>query len=231
MTSSDPTSPDRFRLLATFIAGRPVDIAQAPRGEAAHTNGQVIFVSADRSAAEHRREVLIQSALLGAGSLDQRLVKALRARPSVARRYLALEGRRVLADLAEQLPLAATLRITGEPSTANADESLKMARARTKVADPPPWFGVIRPSRLLASTAGPGGQATNGDLYLQFDPIHEPETDDEEQSGESKILKLFETPLSIRLRSRSSCGSCSAARVPPGTVLQARTYRFAPFGG
>ena len=109
MTASDPKSPDRFRLLATFIAGRSVDVAEAPRGEAAHTNGQLVFVSAGRSVAEQRREMLIQSALLGAGSLDQRLVKALRARPSVARRYLALEGRRVLAELAGQMPLAATL--------------------------------------------------------------------------------------------------------------------------
>ena len=236
MTSSDPTSPDRFRLLATFIAGRPVDIAQAPRGEAAHTNGQVIFVSADRSAAEHRREVLVQSALLGAGSLDQRLVKALRARPSVARRYLALEGRRVLADLAEQLPLAATLRVTGEPSTANADESLEMARARTKVADPPQWFGVIRPSRLLASTAGPGGQATNSDLYLQFDPIHEPESDDEEQSGESKILKLFETPLfnspALAEFLRKLFGSSrSTGHSAAGAHLQVRSVRRAAGAG
>jgi hypothetical protein len=36
----------------------------------------------------------LKSALLGAGSLDQRLVKTLRARPSVAHRYLAIEGRR-----------------------------------------------------------------------------------------------------------------------------------------
>ena len=101
MTASAPDSADRFRLLATFIAGRSVSIAEAPVGEAAHTNGQVIFVSAGGSVAERRREMLVQSALIGAGSLDQRLVKALLARPLVARRYLALEGRRVLAELAK----------------------------------------------------------------------------------------------------------------------------------
>lgn len=191
MTASD------FRFLATFIAGRSVDIAEAPAGEAAHTNGQVIFVSAGRSLAEQRREMLVQSALLGAGSLDQRLVKSLRARPSVTRRYLALEGRRVLAELAIWIPLAAVLRTDGEPRTATADESLEMARARTKVADPPEWFGVIRPSRLLAPSAGPGAQATNKDVRLEFDPIDltDVDDDDSEQSGESKILKLFETPL------------------------------------
>ncbi|MBV9320784.1 MAG: VWA domain-containing protein, partial [Mycobacterium sp.] len=198
MTASEPKSLNRFRLLASFIAGRSVDVAEAPAGQAAHTNGQVIFVSAGRSVTEQRREVLVQSALLGAGSLDQRLVKALRARPSVTRRYLALEGRRVLAELARQIPLAAEIRPDEEPSTATADESLEVARGRVKVADPPDWFGVIRPSRLLAPSAGPGAQATNKELRLEFDPIDLPEDDedgDREQSSESRILKLFENPL------------------------------------
>jgi hypothetical protein len=196
---TDPEGPDRFRLLATYLAGRSVDVAEAPAREAAHTNGQVIFVSAGRSVPEQRREMLLQSALLGAGSLDQRLVKALRARPSATRRYLALEGRRVLAELARQLPLASTLRPDGEPRTATADESLELAKGRANVADPPEWFGVIKPSRLLAATsAGAGGKATDKELRLEFDPIDLPEADDDgdgEQPGESKILKLFDNPL------------------------------------
>lgn len=198
MTASDSNSAEVFRLLATHVAGRAVDVAEAPAGQAAHTNGQVIFVSAGCSDTEQRREVLLQSALLGAGSLDPRLVKALRARPSVARRYLALEGRRALAEVAGHLQLAAIHRPDGEPSTATADESLEIARSRTKVADPPDWFGVIRPSRLLAPAAGPGAKATDKELRLEFDPIDIPEADDDgdqEQSGESKILKLFENPL------------------------------------
>ena len=162
--------PDRFRLLATFIAGRSVEIAEAPAGKPAHTDGQVIFVSAGGSVAQQRREMLLQSALLGAGSLDQRLVKALRARPVVAHRYLALEGRRVLAELATHMPLAAALRPDEESTTATARESLEMARARTKVVDPPEWFGIIRPSRLLAPSAGPGAQATDKELRLELRP-------------------------------------------------------------
>jgi nitric oxide reductase NorD protein len=198
VSASAPNSPERFRLLATFIAGRSVDIAETPAGTPAHTNGQVIFVSAGRSAVEQRREMLVQSALLGAGSLDRRLVKALRARPSLARRYLALEGRRVLAELARQVPLAAALRPDEEPRTRTPEESLEMARGRATVADPPEWFGVIRPSRMLAPAAGPGAQATDKELRLEFDLTDMPETDDEgdqEQSEESKILKLFENPL------------------------------------
>jgi Mg-chelatase subunit ChlD len=147
--------------------------------------------------------MLVQAALLGAGSLDPRLVKGLRARATTARRYLALEGHRVLAELGRQISLDAALLPDGQPSTATPDESLDVAKTRVKVADPPEWFGVIRPSRLLTASAGPGGQPTNKDLKLQFDPIALPESgaDDEDEdddggkSGESKILKLFESPI------------------------------------
>ncbi|WP_280352834.1 nitric oxide reductase activation protein NorD [Nocardia abscessus] len=199
MNASDPNSLDRFRLLATLIAGRSVDIAEAPAGEAAHTNGQIIFVSAGSSVAEQRREMLLQTGLLGAGSLDPRLVRTFRARPAIARRYLALEGRRVIADLAERIPLAAALGPDEQPATTTAEESLEVAAGRVPVGDPPQWFGVIKPSRLLAPTTGPGARATNKELRLEFDLIDLPEADedddDSEQSGGSKILKLFENPL------------------------------------
>jgi Mg-chelatase subunit ChlD len=200
VTAPDPADPNRFRLLATFLAGGSVDIVEAPAGQAAHTDGRVIFVSAGGSHGEQRREVLLQGALLGAGSLDERLVRALRARPAVARRYLALEGHRALAQLSQRIPLAAALCPDGAPRTATAHESLDVARSRAKVTDPPAWFGVIRPSRLLAPAPGPGARATEKELRLEFDPIDLPETDDDsdgdqERSGESKILKLFENPL------------------------------------
>ncbi|KUH80368.1 MULTISPECIES: VWA domain-containing protein [unclassified Mycobacterium] len=195
-------NPDRFRFLATYIAGRSIDVTEAPAGQPAHTNGQFIFVSAGGSVEGQRREMLVQAALLGAGSLDPRLVKGLRARATVARRYLELEGRRVLTELARQIPLDGALLPDGEPSTATADESLEVAKSRAEVADPPEWFGVIKPSRLLGSSAGPGGHATNKDLQLQFDPIDMPESEDDDEdddddgpSDESKILKLFQTPL------------------------------------
>jgi Mg-chelatase subunit ChlD len=197
VTAAEPGSPDRFRFLASFLAGRSLRVAEA---EIAHTDGRFVFVSPGRSDAEQRREVLVQSALLGAGSLDPRMVKALWGRPKVARRYLALEGRRVLTDLAAHVPLAAALRPTEAPATSTADESLEVARGRNTVAPPPDWFGVIRPSRLLATPSGvAGARATDRDLRLRFDPTTVAETQDEgdaEQGEESKILALFGNPLS-----------------------------------
>ncbi|WP_174189158.1 nitric oxide reductase activation protein NorD [Nocardia barduliensis] len=234
MSNAENVGLDRFRLLATYVAGRSVEVAEAPGDEAAHTNGQVVFVSAGRSYSEQRREVLVQAALLGAGSLDRRLVRTLRARPSVARRYLALEGRRVLAALGETLPLAANFGAHERPSTRTAEESLEIATGRASVADPPAWFGVIKPSRLLSSATNPGGRLTNKELRLEFDPIDMPEGDDDdgdnEQLGDSKILKLFENPLfnsralSDQLRKLFG-NSRSAGDGPAGAEMQVRAIR------
>ena len=205
MTPAEPADsalePDRFRLLATFIAGRSVEVTDGKPGESAYTDGSVIFVSADRPAEEQRREMLLQSALLGADSLNRRLVKALRARPAVARRYLALEGRRVLAELATRMPLAATIAVDTGPSTVTADESLEVARSQGTVVTAPPWFGTIRPSRLLSPSAISGGNAGDNELRWEFDLTAVPEADDDgddrdgDDAEESKILKLFDNPL------------------------------------
>ncbi|MHA3020738.1 VWA domain-containing protein [Mycobacterium sp. BMJ-28] len=202
MNAPDTGGPQRFRLLATFVAGRAVDIGEAAAGEAAFTTGQVIFVATDRSAADQQREILLQSALLGGGSLDSQWIKALRARPAVAQRYLALEGRRVLTDLADRLPLAADLAAgltpAGGQDTANPRESLDRARSRARIIEPPEWFGIIKPSRLTTPKTESGTPAADNDLRLQFDPVDladSDEDDDSETEGESKILKLFESPL------------------------------------
>jgi nitric oxide reductase NorD protein len=200
VTASYPSDPDRYRLLANFVAGRSVGIAQARGGEPAHTDGHTIFVSADSTADDQRREVLVQSALLGAGSLDPRFVSRLRARPSLARRYLALEGHRVLAELGPRLPVAAALFTDSGVITAGSEHSLAIATSRTAVADPPLSFGVIKPSRLLQSAPGSGTKATNRDIRLQFDAgdhgeADDSDADDDRPSEKSLILKLFDFPV------------------------------------
>jgi Mg-chelatase subunit ChlD len=190
----------RFRLLASFVASRPLGVALARAGEPAHTDGRVVFVSAGGSRSEQRREALLQAALLGAGSLAPSSVRPLRGRPGLARRYLALEGRRVLALLGARLPLAAALAsdANAEALTATPDASLEWARSRKGVADPPAWFGAIRPSRLLAVPDGGLADGARDELRLRFRPTDVPEASDEEDAGggeESRILKLFSSPL------------------------------------
>jgi len=197
VTPSDATSPARFRLLATHLAGRALGVTHAPGGEPAYTDGRAVFVSADRPESEQRREVLVQSALLGAGSLDRPLVRALRGRPKVARRYLALEGERVIAALAPRVPLAAECMSSRSPATSSAEESLEVARGRRDVAEPPEWFGVIRPSRLLRAPTVGGAPVSDRDARLRFDPTDVPDAGDDDagEGEESKILKLFGNPL------------------------------------
>ena len=235
MTATDPRSPDpdRFRLLASFLAGRSLGVAEAGAGETSYTDGRHVFVSAGRPLSEQRREVLLQAALLGAGSLDHGLVRALRGRPKVARRYLALEGQRVLAELAGRLPLATALGPKGEAATASADESLELARSRRTVADPPEWFGAIRPSRLLAAPdGGPGARARDDELRLQFRPTDVPEADDDGDGApgeESRILKLFESPLASNTFSdffhKLLGSSRSAGEGAAGGEMATRTLR------
>lgn len=237
MSAPDPSGAERFRLLASFVTGRAVDIAELPAGEPAYTNGQAIFVAGSDETVDQRRQILLQSALLGAGSLDGQWAKALRARPVIARRYLALEGHRALRDLANRLPLAADLVSQLDsgrvPISTDPRHSLDIARSRAKVDDPPGWFGVIKPARLTASAAGPGAAAGDRDLQLKFDPLELPETDEDDDSetdGESKILKLFESPLfsskNISDYFRKTFGSSkSSSDGSPGTEMQVRSMR------
>ena len=191
--------PGRFRLLATYLAGRPLDVMAGTAGEPAWTDGQRVFVSAGRPLAEQRWEVAVQAGLHGAGSLDPERLRALRGRPKIAERYLALEGRRALADLGLRLSQVAGLAPAGEATTASAAESLAVAGSRRSVPAAPEWFGTLRPARLLGAPPAPAGQApTDKDLQLKIKPtaIPEADEDDEEEGEESKILKLFQNPLS-----------------------------------
>ena len=195
--ATETSDPSRFRLLASSVARRQLAVAAARTGEPPHTNGRTIFVSPGRAAEHQRREVLVQAALIGAGSLAHQRVRSLRARPKLARRYLALEGRRVLAELAERMPLAAALDAV-EATTTSADESLAAARSREAVAEPPAWFGTIRPARLLGTPGEPTTQPSDEDIRFQFRPTDIPEAEDAdeaESSEESWILKLFSSPL------------------------------------
>ncbi|MBO0678016.1 VWA domain-containing protein [Mycolicibacterium sp. S2-37] len=197
MTTQD-RAPQHFRFLAEFLAGRPIDIAAATAGEAAYTDGQVVYVSANADSDTQRREVLVQSALLGAGSLDGRYVGRLRARPALARRYLLLEGHRVLAELGRRVPLAAAVAPYVTTGSVSCEQSIEIASGRTKLEPPPGWFGTIKPSKLIRARTEPGSRATDADAMMgvEHSEPSETDTDDGEESPEkSWILKLFEVPL------------------------------------
>jgi nitric oxide reductase NorD protein len=201
VTTGHP-EPRHFRFLAGFLAGRPVDVAAAGADEPAYTDGRVVFVSANADRDWQRREVLVQSALLGAGSLDGRYVKRLRARPSLARRYLGLEGHRVLAELGPRIALAASAATSAAAQSSSCEESFQIALGRTKLDAPPDWFGTIKPSKLIRTRGESGSLATDADVRMNVEdtgPSEMDEDDEDDGPGEkSWILKLFEAPIGVQ---------------------------------
>ncbi|QZY44764.1 nitric oxide reductase activation protein NorD [Mycolicibacterium austroafricanum] len=229
--TTERCEPDRFRFLAGFLAGRPVGVAEVPAGGSAYTDGRVVFVSANADEDTQRREVLVQSALLGAGSLDAEYVRRLRARPPLARRYLALEAHRVLAELAQRVPLAAAVGPAAPPQSTSSEESLNIASGRTKLDAPPDWFGTIKPSKLIHAGVESGGRATDADIRTAVEHADGSELDDDDDDGpaeKSWILRLFEVPLGAQApanflrtlfgRSRSSGSEGAGGELGVGSI-------------
>jgi len=195
MSEPGQQTPERFRLLATFLAGRPMVVAEATAGQPSYTDGRCVFVSAGQPASQQRQEVILQCALLGGGSLDQQQVRALRGRSNLAKRYLVLEGCRVLSGLAGNGGVTGAL--PQAPVTSSAEESLIVAKGNTPVAAPPSWFGVIRPSQVLGAQADQAAKEPGkGKLVFELvdDKVQE-EEEDAEDFGKSKLLGLLDNPL------------------------------------
>jgi nitric oxide reductase NorD protein len=152
---------DRLRLLASAIAGHPLEVAVAGADEQAWTDGTTVFVEPGAGPAEQVRMVAVQASLVGAGSLEPGIVRQLGRRPALARRYLAVEGHRALAANKFLPPVVCSLvDLDVAGSVGRAEDSLGVARARRTIDDPPASFGAIRPRRLLKSAertdAAPG---------------------------------------------------------------------------
>jgi hypothetical protein len=153
MTPAAGDPPDglvRFTLLASAIAGRVVEVGPVVPGELPWTDGATIFVDAEADPAEQVRSVAVQASLLGGGSLDADVIKALARRPALARRYLAVEGHRVLAAPEPVLPWM--VRRLADPAIAARTDSpaasLSLAAGPQAIDDPPASFGTIRPRQV-----------------------------------------------------------------------------------
>lgn len=150
---------ERLRLLASAIAGRPLDVVAADPGEAAWTDGAAVRVPADAEPRDAVRMVSVQAALVAAGSLGP-LGGAIRRR-KVAARYLAVEGHRALAVCEDLLPPAARSLVDHAvaATVATPDASLAVARSRVPLTAPPREFGVLRPKRVAGNVEPAAGAA------------------------------------------------------------------------
>jgi hypothetical protein len=201
---------DRLRLLASAIAGRALEVADAGAGEPAWTDGATVFVDATARPPDRLAMAAVQAALVAAGSLDRDVVARLARRPALARRYLAVEAGRALAAGGALVPVA--VRALAAPAGGDAVAggpagSLAAARGRGAIADPPAVFGTIRPRRVLAAldrldALAPGDAAARplaepptpapGDLRS------EDELDAEAGDGERDVGHLLSSPVGGR---------------------------------
>ena len=141
---------ERFTLLASAISGQRLEVAAGDPGVPAWTDGQTIFVDAEAAHQTRVHCVVVQAALLCAGSLDPRVIRHLARTPSTTRRYLSLEGHRALTVVWELLPTS--VRSAADPQTAKRTDSprssLSLALGSEAIPDPPKTFGVIHPRRV-----------------------------------------------------------------------------------
>src|SRR6266849_1741937 len=220
----------RYHLLASAMVGRAIRVEPAPPEEDSYTDGHAIYVAVGGEPQAELATLVVQSALLAAGSLDVTVMQQLIGRRSVARRYLAVEGWRALATVGVCLPGVPVVTKSRqiELMSSSPEESLTVALGRATVPEIPEVFGMIRPRRVLA--AGPveeGGETTRQDLARQKPPDNELREFDEDEETESigKILKLFSSavqkPLMAKLlkslgAARQQASGVGGAEVPTG---------------
>jgi nitric oxide reductase NorD protein len=189
---------DRYDFLASAIAGRQVSVhAPVDLQAAAFSDGQSITVSLGDNTA---LSVAVQAALIGARSLDPAIMQHLAGRRRLAERYLYCEVLRATQVCGDRLPVSVTRRSElPNPITETALQSLACAKGDTALPPPPQWFGSIRPIRVLRKAASEGGlSALMRGRNDQVTTAAARDLDDDDAGEESKILKLFQSPVAIQ---------------------------------
>jgi len=227
-------SPARFRLLASAIAGRSVDVAAAGADAPAWTDGATIFIDTTRHADEQIRSLAVQASLLEGGSLDAALLAPLARRPSLARRYLSIEGHRALAGRHGLLPLS--VRSVVDDAIAGRSDSpaasLAIAMSAAELGDPPAIFGMIRPRQVLSSASAcrPADDGVPARHAPRTEPAVPPAVLDDEEEGALEGADLFSSPVGGgggigRLLKNLFTDSRSPGSGPPGAGSPTRTSR------
>ena len=144
-------SLDRYRLLATAVAGRSVTIGDAG-GPRSFTDGEAIYV-ADLPEHLQRASVIAQAALLAIGSLEPAIMLRLAGGGPLRLRYLTVEANRAATALRQLLPRR-VLELLGDlyesgPSTSPVESLAIAADFRAYVPDAPAWLGTIKPIKVL----------------------------------------------------------------------------------
>lgn len=192
---------ERYSLLAGAVAGQTVTVS-AGGGERSYCDGERIFVADmdfEENAADLRDGLVVQAALLAAGSLDSRTVARMTGRRRVGRRYLTLEAMRACDELGATVPRRVAERLAAlypGPVSRSRDESLaRAAGTEDEVPEAPVWLGTIKAGKVISASALiAGGAPTEKDRDGTWNESDMPELDDDEGSERSKLTQRFQVP-------------------------------------
>ena len=184
----------RFRLLASAIAGQPLDVTAGEPGETAWTDGATIFVDADES--DVLRMSAVHASLVASGSLAPEMMEKLARKPASTRRYLALEGNRALTAMRDLLPASVQGLVDRDVASlsGSAEESLALAGGRAPIPDPPEIFGTIRPKRAHTPVDSPA-EARSAQHVPQYYERTLHDLDDGELDDDRPPLDFVSSPV------------------------------------
>lgn len=174
---------------------------EATHSEPTYTDGRTVFIATGLDAEDVCDAVAVHAALLAGGALRKDLMTQLaRQRPTVVKRYFAMELARVAKQLDHVLPTRTLSRIesTGlRAISGDSNESFDRALGRERVPSLPAWVGVLQPSRLRrASEEELRASPTDRDLKRlgQLEEDSQRADDADDQGDESKIVNLLSAP-------------------------------------
>jgi hypothetical protein len=189
--------PGRYQLIASAIAGRQLEVTTAAPGAPAWTDGGTVYVEAGATPVDQLANMIVQSALVGAGSLDPEVMRALGRRPTLARRYLAVEAHRALRAMEYLLPPFGRGLIDGELATRTRSpiSSLELARTRKVLPEPPPVFGTILPRRVETVTGSRTGETSTSVHVPRRSRTDELEEIEGSDPDDRVFVDLFSSPV------------------------------------
>ena len=189
---------DRLGMLASALAGRTLRVAPAGAGEPAWTDGSTVFVQAHKTTHDLIEALAVQASLLAAGSLEPHHMRRLTRRPTLARRYLAVEGHRALAANADLLPPLIRSLVDADVAARSdsPDASMAVALSREQIAAPPDNFGAIRAGKLLGSAKSANARAVNG-KHIPRRPQKRAlaELGEEDNDDGRDVVDIFSSPV------------------------------------
>jgi nitric oxide reductase NorD protein len=193
-TDAEVDDLERFGLLASALSGRTVQVSSVEPGQRPWTDGSTVFVDPCSTTKDKVEALAVQASLIAAGSLDPDIVRRLKRRPALARRYLAIEGHRALAANGEVLPPLVRLLVDCDVASRSDSPaaSLTTAQSRESVADPPDSFGEIRARNLLVSKDS-ADSSTRGEHSPRRQPHSLLDEDEDENAGDAG--DVFSSPV------------------------------------